>query len=204
MPTDRHIWPNDHQAGAPIAPPRQQGQARPRRGIDTPGFNAALLEERKLATKHQVLGFEGSPGPDREDGQTDRIGKQPQNNPGEGNHASSCHGQRWTRQSETHRPKAASPILLLWPTGDDAASGLAMTRGTAMKSGRKTPLGRSMLLISVFPARRPELAALCRRQRVGALICCGPQQRGQQQTSATAHHKCDENPPRCNHGAILL
>ena len=125
--TDRRFWPNDHQARAPIAPPRQQGQARPHRGIDTPGFNAALLEERKLATKHQVLGFEGSLAPDREDGQADRIGKQPQNNPGEGNHASSCHVQRWTRQSETHRPKAASPIVLLWPTGDDAARGLRVS-----------------------------------------------------------------------------
>ena len=90
VPTDHRFRANDRQARAPIAQSGQQGRARPCRGIDAPGFHAALLEERELATKHQVLRFERPPGPDREDGQADRIGKQPQSNPGEGNHAPSC------------------------------------------------------------------------------------------------------------------
>ena len=120
VPTDHRFRANDHQARAPGAPPREQGQARPRRGIDAPGFHAPLLEERELATKDQILGSERPLRPDREDGQADRIGKQPQNNPGEGNHASSCHGRPWTRQPESRRPRAESQILLLRTTRHSA------------------------------------------------------------------------------------
>lgn len=59
-----------------IAHARQQGQARALRGIDTRGFHAPLLEERKLTTQDQVLACYGSPRSDRERDQRGHLGPQ--------------------------------------------------------------------------------------------------------------------------------
>ena len=56
--------------------PRRQGQARARRGVDTPGFHAPLLEECKLTARDQVLAFYGSPRSDQEREQPGQVGPQ--------------------------------------------------------------------------------------------------------------------------------
>jgi hypothetical protein len=81
------LRPNNHQARTPIAPLREQGQARERRGIDAPGFHAPLLEERELTTQHQVLGFDGSPGSGRERNQRGQVGQQPKDDAKQNDHA---------------------------------------------------------------------------------------------------------------------
>jgi len=78
---------DDHQARAPIAKLRQQGQACARRGIDAPGFRAPLLEERQLTTQDQILGFDGSPGSDRERDQPGQVGQQPKDDTKQSDHA---------------------------------------------------------------------------------------------------------------------
>jgi hypothetical protein len=87
VPADHGFWPNHDQTRAPIAQPRQPSQAHPSRGIDAPRFDPALLVERELAAKNQILSFDGPPGSDRKHGQADKVGEQQQNDPSKCDHA---------------------------------------------------------------------------------------------------------------------
>ena len=87
VPAQHGFRTDDHQARAPIAQLRQQGQARAHSGIDAPGFHSPLLEERQLTTQHQVLGFDGSPWSDRERDQPDQVGQQPKDDAKQNDHA---------------------------------------------------------------------------------------------------------------------
>jgi len=87
VPADYRFRANDDQARAPIALPRQQGQAHPSRDIDAPSLQAPLLEEPELTTQYQVLSFERPSGPDGEHGQVNKVGAQSQNDLKESDHA---------------------------------------------------------------------------------------------------------------------
>lgn len=87
MPAQNGFRTDDHQARAPIAPPRQPGQARARRGIDTTRLPAPLLEECELTTQDQVLGFDGLPRSDREREQSGHIGQQSKDYAKQNDHA---------------------------------------------------------------------------------------------------------------------
>ena len=87
VPADHGFWTHDDQTRAPVAPPRQPRQAKPRRRIDASRLHPSLLVEGELAAQDQILRFARPPGSNRKQCQADEIGQQEKNNPSEGDHA---------------------------------------------------------------------------------------------------------------------
>lgn len=81
------LGPPHDQSIAPVAAPGQQHQRCPRRSINAPGVDAALLKERELAAQHQVLGVDSSSRSDRERDQPGQVDQQPKNDTQENKHA---------------------------------------------------------------------------------------------------------------------
>ena len=75
MPADQRLEPDHHQGIVPIEEPGQQRQRHPRRGVDAPRPDAALLVQRELPAEKEVLRLDRSPWSERQHDEAGQVGK---------------------------------------------------------------------------------------------------------------------------------
>jgi len=65
-----------HDQGiAPIEEPGKNRQRHPRRAVDAPRLDAALLVQRELPAEKEVLRLDGSPRSERQHGEAGQVGE---------------------------------------------------------------------------------------------------------------------------------
>lgn len=75
MPADQRLGSNHDQGIAPIEESGKQRQRHPRRGVDAPRPDAALLVQRQLPAEKEVLRFDGPPRSERQRNEAGQVGK---------------------------------------------------------------------------------------------------------------------------------
>jgi len=78
---DRPLGLKHHQSVAPIDEPEKQRQRQPRRGVNAPRLDAALLKQRKSPAEKEVLRLDGSPSYGRQQKEAGHVGDHPKDDP---------------------------------------------------------------------------------------------------------------------------